>query len=108
MKSKTRARKESAASSVLSVVVGWIVITLCLPSPAGAEVRIRFTNGRDMIVREHWFAGTQTWFSASRGMVGVPRAFVAAIEPVDVPRGIGGREKAVNATPTLVAPEPVR
>jgi len=84
------------------------VITLCLASPAGADVRIRFVNGRDLIVREHWFAGTQTWFSAGRGTVGVPRAFVAAIEPVDVRKGIGNEEKAVNAGPTLVAPESVR
>ena len=108
MNASTRARKDSAAWSVVSVVVGWIVITLCLPSPAGADVRIRFANGRDMIVREHWFAGTQTWFSAGRGTVGVPRAFVAAIEPVDVRREIGGGEKAVNAEPTLVAPGSVR
>lgn len=71
-------------------------------------MRIRFANGRDRIVREHWFAGTQTWFSARRGTVGVPRAFVAAIEPVDVRREIRGDEKAVNAEPKLVAPDPVR
>lgn len=108
MNARTRARKESAAWSLVSVVVGWVVITLCLPSPVGADVRIRFANGRDLIVREHWFAGTQTWFSAGRGAVGVPRAFVAAIEPVDVRRAIGGGEKAVNAEPTLVAPGSVR
>ena len=108
MNARTRARSRSAMSSVVRSVVGWIVITLCVPTEVAADVRIRFVNGRDMIVREHWYAGTQTWFTKGRGTIGVPHAFVAAIEPVDAPRGIGGGEKAVNAAPRLVAPDSVR
>jgi hypothetical protein len=104
MKSSTRARTWSA----VSIVGGWVLLTVCLSSPAAADVRIRFVNGRELIVREYWFAGAETRFSAARGTVGVPRAFVAAIEPVGVRRGIGGGENAVNAPPRLVAPGSVR
>lgn len=108
MKASTRARNRSAVSFAAWIVVGWIVLTVSMPSPVAAEIRIRFVNGRDLIAREYWFAGTQTWFTAGRGTVGVPREFVAAIEPVDARRGIGGGEKTVNATPRVVAPEAVR
>ena len=108
MNASTRARNRSPVSSAASIVVGWVVLTVCVPSPVAADVRIRFVNGRDLVAREHWFAGTQTWFTAGRGTVGVPRAFVAAIEPVDAGREIGGDAEAVNAAPRLVAPDGVR
>jgi hypothetical protein len=82
-------------------------LTFGSPHPAAAEVLLRFVNGRELVVHEHWFEGTQVWFTQSRGTVGVPRAFVAAIEAVAAPRGIGGGQEAVNATP-LVAPTPIR
>lgn len=81
---------------------------MCVPSPVAADVRIRFVNGRELVAREHWFAGAQTWFTAGRGTVGVPRAFVAAIEPVSARRAIGGGAEAVNAAPQLVGPDAVR
>jgi len=77
------------------------------PDPAGAEVLVRFVNGREIVAREHWFAGAQVLFTHGRGIVGVPRDFVAAIEAVRSQREIGGGRNAVNVTP-LVAPEPIR
>jgi len=68
---------------------------------------VRFVNGREIVVREHWFVGAQLLFTHGRGTVGVPRDFVAAIEAVDSQREIGGGRKTVNARP-LVAPEPIR
>jgi hypothetical protein len=82
-------------------------VTLGLPGAAGAEVLVRFVNGREIVAREHWIVGAQVWFTRGRGAVGVPRDFVAAIEAVDSAREIRGGPKAVNATP-LVAPEPIR
>jgi hypothetical protein len=84
-----------------------IGLTLVSPESVAADVRIKFVNGRELIVSQHWFVGTQTWFTSGRGTVGVPRDFVAAIEAVDSGRPIGGSEKPVNA-PSLVAPESIR
>jgi hypothetical protein len=88
-------------------VAALVGFTVALPDSAGAEALVRFINGREIVVREHWFDGAQILFTHGRGTVGVPREFVAAIEPVDSARGIGGGPRAVNA-PTLVAPEPIR
>jgi hypothetical protein len=77
------------------------------PDPAGAEVLVRFVNGREILAREHWFESSQVLFTCGRGTVGVPRELVAAIEAVGATREIGGGRKAVNA-PTLVAPESFR
>ncbi|MEB2284393.1 MAG: hypothetical protein OZ922_06940 [Myxococcales bacterium] len=82
--------------------------TLVSVPPAAADVRVRFVNGRELVVREHWFAGSQVWFSRDRGAVGVPLTLVAAIEAVDAQGpAIGSYPRPVNA-PTLVAPEPIR
>ena len=81
--------------------------TLFVPDTAGAEALVRFVNGREIVVREHWCEGTQVLFTTGRGTVGVPRELVAAIGAVDSARGIGGGRKAVNAPP-LVAPEAIR
>jgi hypothetical protein len=77
------------------------------PDRAGAEVLVRFVNGREVIAREHWFEGTRVLFTYGRGTVGVPRALVAAIEAVGATREIGGSPQAVNAAP-LVAPQSIR
>jgi hypothetical protein len=84
--------------------VSWL--TLGSPDRAGAEALVRFVNGREIVVREHWFVGAQVLFTHGRGTVGVPRDFVVAIEAV-AQKGIGGSREAVNAKP-LVAPEPIR
>jgi hypothetical protein len=85
-------------------MMAWL--TFGSPCPAAADVLVRFENGRELVVREHWFAGTQVLFTHGRGTVGVPRAFVASIEAVGGP-GIGGGREAVNATP-LVRATPIR
>ena len=84
--------------------VSWL--TLGSPDRAGAEALVRFVNGREIVVREHWFVGAQVLFTHGRGTVGVPRDFVVAIEVV-TQKGIGGSREGVNAKP-LVAPEPIR
>jgi hypothetical protein len=95
------------SSVVGGVVSGMAWVTFGSPHPAAADVRVRFVNGRELVAREHWYAGTQVWFTHGRGTVGVPRGLVASIAAVDAPRGIGGSLEAVNATP-LVAPTPIR
>lgn len=90
---------------VVSMVAG---VTFGSVSPAVGDVRVRFVNGRELVVREHWFAGSQVWFTRQRGAVGVPRTFVAAIEAVDAQSpAIGSDPRPVNA-PTLVAPGSIR
>ena len=106
MKASRRLRNRRSTSLVIWVVSGVSWLTLGSPDWAGAEALVRFVNGREIVVREHWFVGTQVLFMLGRGTVGVPRDFVAAIDVV-AERAIGGRPEAVNATP-LVAPEPIR
>ena len=106
MNASTRVRSWRARS-VIWAVSGMCWLMLESPDPAGAEVLVRFVNGREIVVREHWVAGAQVLFTHGRGTVGVPRDFVAAIEAVGPQRGIGGVRNAVNVTP-LVAPEPIR
>jgi hypothetical protein len=86
-------------------MVAWL--TFGSPCPAAADVLVRFENGRELVAREHWFAGTQLLFTHGRGTVGIPRAFVASIEAVSAERGIGGSRGTVNATP-LVRATPIR
>lgn len=107
MNASTRARNWRAIALMVSSVAGMFWLTLGLPDPAEAEVLVRFVNGREIVVREHWFDGAQVLFTHGRGTVGVPRDFVAAIEAVGSQRAIGGDRKAVNAPP-LVAPESIR
>ncbi len=77
-------------------------------SPVSAEESIvRFVNGREIVVRGHWVAGSQMLFTHKLGTLGVPRALVAAIEPLPAAKKIGGAPEAVNAPP-LVAPEAFR
>ena len=83
----------------------WLILES--PNPASAEVLVRLVNGREIVAREHWFAGAQVLFTHGRGTVGVPRSFVATIEAVGLQGGIGGGRNAVNVKP-LVAPEPIR
>ena len=106
MNARIRVRNWRAISLAVWFVVGMSWLTLGLPDPAGAEALVRFVNGREIVVREHWLVGAQVWFTHGRGAVGVPRDFVAAIEAVGSQREIGGSRKTVNATP-LVAPEPI-
>jgi hypothetical protein len=81
---------------------------LLVASPAAADDAIvRFVNGREIVVRGHWMAGSQMLFAHKLGTIGVPRELVVAIEPLPPARKIGGGPQAVNATP-LVAPEPFR
>ena len=68
---------------------------------------MRFVNGRDIVVRGHWIAGSQMLFTHKLGTFGVPRELVAAIEPLPAAKKIGGASEAVNA-PTLVAPHTFR
>jgi hypothetical protein len=82
-------------------------LTLGSPRPAAADVRVRLVNGRELVVRQHWFADGHVWFTHGRGTVGVPRALVASIEAVGVSRAIRGGSEPVNAEP-LVAPSPIR
>ena len=106
MNASMRVRNRLSTSLVIWVVSGVSWLTLGSPDSAGAEALVRFVNGREIVVREHWFVGTQVLFTLGRGTVGVPRDFVAAIEVV-AQREIGGSPEAVNAKP-LVAPEPIR
>ena len=107
---KLNTRERSARSTV--IVSWWLSsmawLTLGSPRAAAADVLLRFVNGREVVVREHWFAGSQVWFTHQRGAVGVPRTFVAAIETVGAQRGIGGGPRPVNAPTPLVAPESIR
>jgi hypothetical protein len=82
-------------------------LTFGSPHPAAAEVLVRLVNGRELVVREHWFTSSHVWFTQGRGTVGVPRELVASIAAVDARREIGGGRGPVNATP-LVAPSPIR
>lgn len=109
MKSSTRPRSaRSAASVVWGVSMMFVSVTFGSASLARADVLVRLVTGREILVREHWFAGSQVWFTRERGAVGVPRELVAAIEAVDAQgRGIGAGPRPVNAAP-LVAPEPIR
>lgn len=106
MKASTRVRNRRPRSLVIWVVSALSWFTLGSPDRAGAEALVRFVNGREIVVREHWFVGAQVLFTHGRGTVGVPRDFVVAIEAV-TQREIGGSSEAVNAKP-LVAPEPIR
>ena len=107
MNASTRVRKRRPRSLMIWVVSAVSWLTLGSPDRAGAEALVRFVNGREIIVREHWFVGAQVLFTHGRGTVGVPRDFVVAIEAVTSQREIGGSSEAVNAKP-LVAPEPIR
>ena len=107
MNASTRVRNWRAISPMVWSVAGMFWLTLGLAASAGAEALVRFVNGREIVVREHWFEGAQVLFTHGRGTVGVPRDFVVAIEAVDSQRAIGGSRKTVNAPP-LVAREPIR
>ena len=107
MNPSTRFCSRRALASVVSLVSSVAWLTFGSPYPAAADALVRFENGRELVVREHWFAGTQVLFTHGRGTVGVPRTFVASIEAVGAQRGIGGGREAVNATP-LVRATPIR
>ena len=106
MNASMRVRNRRPRSLVIWVVSAVSWLTLGSPDRAGAEALVRFVNGREIVVREHWFVGAQVLFTHGRGTVGVPRDFVAAIEVV-AQKGIGGSREAVNAKP-LVAPDQIR
>src|SRR5262245_58287238 len=106
MKASTRSCNWRAVSAGVSLVSGIAWVTFGSARPAAADVVVRFTNGREVVVREHWFAGTQVLFTHGRGTVGVPREFVASIAAVGAGRAIGGGREPVNATPA-VAPTPI-
>jgi hypothetical protein len=88
-----------------------VVMLVVFSAPSvRAEAIVRFVNGREVVVREYWVAGSElrfTWRRGSIGTIGVPRTFVAAIEPLAPARKIGGTSPTVNATP-LVAPTAFR
>jgi hypothetical protein len=84
-----------------------VMLMVASARAAHADAVVRFVNGREIVVREHWEAGSRLLFSHKLGTIGVPREFVAAILPLAPSRKIGGTPEAVNATP-LVAVEPFR
>ena len=108
MQSEIRVRSVRSIVLAAFVVSTMAWITFGSPRAALADVLVRFVNGRELVVREHWFAGSQVWFTHQRGAVGVPCAFVAAIAAVDAGRGIGGAPPPVNAATPLVAPTSIR
>lgn len=107
MNASTRARRLEAMVGMVGLMSS-VVMLLAASSPAAAaEAIVRFTNGREMVVRDHWIAGSQMLFTHKLGTIGVPSAFVVAIQPLPPARKIGGTSGAVNARP-LVAPHAFR
>ena len=105
MKARTRARSWEAIVAGMSLVI--MSMTMPFAAAADADAVVRFVNGREMVVRGHWAAGSQILFTHKLGTIGVPREFVAAIEPLRPAKKIEAAPQPVNATP-LVAPDPFR
>jgi len=75
-----------------------------VPSRAAADATIRLRNGREIVVREYWYAGDRLMFSRPGGVVGVPRALATVVTGTDE-RKIEARSKGVNArAPTVACP----
>src|SRR5215203_605438 len=119
MKARTRRRSAWSWSATALSSGAWVAalvswLTLASPLRADADVVVRFVNGREILAREHWFVGDRVSFTHGGGTVAVSRAFVVAIEDVGAQRQmgaekqIGGGVKPVNASPALVAPNPIR
>jgi tetratricopeptide (TPR) repeat protein len=65
-------------------------------SSATADATIRFCNGREIVVREYWYAGGRLMFSRPGGAVGVPRAFATVVAAPNAAK-IEARSRGVNA-----------
>jgi hypothetical protein len=91
----------------MSFVSGVTACIVAAPSPLEADIVVRLVNGREIVAREHWYAGSRMSFTAGRGTVTVPRSMVAAIEARVPAAKIGVAPQTVNATP-LVASESFR
>jgi len=68
-------------------------VTCGVPCTTEAAVVVRFANGREIVVREYWYADRRLMFTYAGGTVGVAREFVAAVAAEADAMKAGGRHE---------------